>query len=218
MNTAGPENAPDRPRLTVLSGPSGVGKSSVVAELRRRLPEVFVSVSVTTRPARQGERDGEHYHFVDRPTFDRMAAAGELLEHAEYAGNSYGTPREPVCRALQAGRPALLEIEVQGARQVRAVMPDALLVMLVPPSWEDLAARLARRGSEADAVLAHRLQVARAELDAAGEFDLTVVNDNVRRAAAELLALMVGAGQGPSDSPDSIGQPYSGRDRAGASE
>ncbi len=218
MNTAGPEKAPGRPRLTVLSGPSGVGKSSVVAELRRRLPEVFVSVSVTTRPGRPGERDGEHYYFVDRPTFERMAAAGELLEHAEYAGNSYGTPREPVCRALQAGRPALLEIEVQGARQVRAAMPDALLVMLVPPSWEDLATRLGRRGSEGDEVLAHRLQVARTELDAAGEFDVTVVNDDVRRAAGELLTLMVGAGQGLADAPDSIGQPYSGRERAGASE
>lgn len=218
MSTAGPESATGRPRLTVLSGPSGVGKSSVVAELRRLLPEVFVSVSVTTRSARPGERDGEHYHFVDRPTFQRMAAAGELLEHAEYAGNNYGTPREPVRRALQAGRPALLEIEVQGARQVREAMPDALLVMLVPPSWDALAARLARRGSEGDVVLARRLQVARTELDAAGEFDMTVVNDDVRRAAGELLTLMVGAGRGPSDRPDSIGQRYPGRERAGASE
>lgn len=209
---------PGRPRLTVLSGPSGVGKSSVVAELRRRLPEVFVSVSVTTRSARPGERDGEHYHFVDRPSFERMAAAGELLEHAEYAGNCYGTPREPVRRALQAGRPALLEIEVQGARQVREAMRDALLVMLVPPSWEDLAARLARRGSEGDAVLARRLEVARIELDAAGEFDVTVVNDDVRRATGELLTWMVGAGQECSDRTTGAGQPYPGRERAGASE
>jgi guanylate kinase len=160
--------------------------------VRGLLPEVFFSISVTTRPPRPGERDGEHYRFVDGPTFDRMLASGQLLEHAEYAGHRYGTPRAPVEAALAAGRPALLEIEVQGARQVRAAMPDALLVMLVPPTWSALVDRLTARGTEPDEVLAHRLRVAREELSAAGEFDRTVVNDDVREAAASLVTLLSG--------------------------
>ena len=125
-----------------------------------------------------------------------MARRGEFLEYAEYAGNSYGTPVVPVREALAAGRPALLEIELQGARQVRAVMPDALLVMLVPPSWEVLHGRLAGRGTENPTLRERRLQVARTELEAVGEFDATVINDDVQRAAGELIALMVGAGGG----------------------
>jgi guanylate kinase len=182
-----------RPRLTVVSGPSGVGKSSVVAELRRMMPEIFFSVSVTTRAPREGEREGDHYRFVSRTEFDLMVREAQLLEYAEYAGNFYGTPREPVERALDAGRPAVLEIELQGARQIREAMPRAQLVMLVPPSWETLVGRLVSRGTEDQSLVAARLEAAKQELAAAEEFDAVVVNADVRSAAAELVTLMRGA-------------------------
>jgi guanylate kinase len=184
--------ADGRPRLVVLSGPSGVGKTSVLARVRAQLPRLFISLSVTTRPPRPGEADGDHYRFIDDDTFEELLAAGQLLEHAEYAGNRYGTPRAPVEAALAAGRPALLEIEVQGARQVKASMPGALLVMLMPPSWPELVERLTSRGTESAEALARRLRVAREELDAVGEFDTTVVNDDVQRAAATLVTLLTG--------------------------
>ena len=190
----GPTDLTRTARLTVLSGPSGVGKGSVIAEVRRRHPEVWLSVSVTTRRPRQGETNGVQYHFVEQSEFDRMVAGGELLEYASYAGNSYGTPRAPVQARLTAGVPALLEIELQGARQVRVAMPEAQLVFLAPPSFEELARRLAGRGTEAAEVIERRLDLARTELAAEGEFDRVVVNDDLA-AAADTLVSLIGISQ-----------------------
>ncbi len=184
----GPSAAPAR--LTVLSGPSGVGKGSVIAVVRRRHPDVWLSVSVTTRAPRPGEVDGVQYHFVGQDEFARMAEAGELLEHASFAGNSYGTPRGPVEERLARGLPALLEIELQGARQVRQSMPEAQLVFLKPPSFEELSRRLAGRGTEAPERVLRRLEIAMVELAAEGEFDEVVVNDDLESAADRLVALM----------------------------
>lgn len=178
------------PRLTVLSGPSGVGKSTVVAYLRKIHPDVWLSVSVTTRRPRPGERDGVQYHFVEDDEFDKLVANGELLEHAEFAGNRYGTPRQAVLDRLVAGVPVLLEIDLQGARLVRQSMPEAQLVFLAPPSWDELVRRLTGRGTESPEVIERRLAAARVELAAESEFDVTLVNTSVEDVVRELLALM----------------------------
>ena len=180
-----------RSRLTVLAGPTAVGKGTVAAHVREHHPEVWLSVSATTRRPRPGEVDGLHYFFVDDAEFDRMARDGELLEWAVVHGRAkYGTPRAPVEQALAAGRPALLEIDLEGARQVRATMPGALFVFLAPPTWDELVRRLVGRGTEDAEEREARLATARVELAAAQEFDVTVLNDDVRRAADELVSLM----------------------------
>jgi guanylate kinase len=177
-------------RLTVLSGPSGVGKDSVIELIRARSPWVWLSVSVTTRRARHNEVDGVHYHFVDRTEFERMVTTGQLLEWAEFAGNRYGTPRAPVEARLREGEPVLLKIDLQGARQVRRAMPSARLVFLAPPSWAELERRLIGRGTDDPETIRRRLEHAREELAAEPEFDVTVVNDSVVRAAGELVGLL----------------------------
>ncbi len=177
--------------LVVLAGPTAVGKGTLAAYIRAHFPQVWLSVSMTTRPPRDGEVDGVHYHFVDDTEFDRLVEAGEFLEHAVVHGRAkYGTPRGPVERALHDGRQALLEIDLQGARQVRETMPEALFAFLAPPSWEELVRRLTDRGTESPQEQQVRLDTAKRELASAEEFDVTIVNDDVRRASEELVSLM----------------------------
>ncbi|NHC14033.1 guanylate kinase [Motilibacter sp. E257] len=176
--------------MTVLSGPSGVGKTTIVKALRERYPDVWVSVSATTRFPRPGEVNGVHYWFVTDAEFDRLVAEGDLLEWAVFAGNRYGTPRGPVQARLDAGVPVVLEIDLQGARQVRDRAPDALLVFVAPPSWDELVRRLSGRGTEPEDVVARRLEAAREELAAEGEFDVTLVNTDVDELCTRLVALL----------------------------
>ena len=183
---------PVRYRLTVLAGPTAVGKGTVAAEIRAHHPEIWISVSVTTRHPRPGEIHGRHYWFVSEEEFDKLIADGALLEWAVvHKGARYGTPRAAVEEALEAGRPALLEIDLQGARQVRETMPDALFVFLEPPSWEELVRRLVGRGTESEEERARRLETAQEELRAESEFDVTIVNTEIHAAAEELVALML---------------------------
>jgi guanylate kinase len=175
----------------VLAGPTAVGKGTVAADIRRNHPDVWISVSVTTRPPRPGEVDGVHYSFVDDARLDEMIEAGELLEWAVVHGAArYGTPRRPVEQALADGRLALLEIDLQGARQIRETMPDALFVFLAPPSWDELVRRLVGRGTESQDERSRRLQTALREMAAEAEFDATVVNTEIHAAAEELVELM----------------------------
>ena len=185
-----PRPRPHRSRLVVLAGPTAVGKGTVAAAIARRHPEILLSVSATTRPPRPDEVDGVHYYFVSDDEFDRMIASDALLEHATVHNRfRYGTPREPIEHALASDRTVLLEIDLQGARQVRAAAPDAALVFLLPPSWDDLVERLVGRGTEDAAERARRLRTARRELAAQGEFDFRVVNADVERAAREVVQL-----------------------------
>ncbi|MGB2719873.1 MAG: guanylate kinase [Rhodococcus sp. (in: high G+C Gram-positive bacteria)] len=184
----------ERGRLVVLSGPSGVGKSSVVRLVRAALPELVFSVSVTTRSPRPGEVDGQDYHFVSAGEFDRMIADDELLEWASIHGGLQrsGTPAAPVEAALEAGSPVLLELDLAGARAVRVSKPEALLVFMAPPTWDDLVSRLVGRATEESAATERRLETARVELAAQEEFDTVVVNTDVDHSCEQLVSLLVG--------------------------
>lgn len=180
-------------RLVVLAGPTAVGKGTVSTYIRDHHPDVLLSVSATTRPPRPGEMDGVHYHFLSPEEFHARVQAGDFLECAVVHGRaSYGTLRGPVEEALRVGRSVLLEIDLQGARQVREVVPDALFVFLEPPSWEELVRRLTGRGTETPEERAERLATAEVELAAKSEFDVSIVNDDAKRAARELVSLITG--------------------------
>lgn len=178
-------------RVTVLAGPTAVGKGTVVKRLLELFPQIDLSTSATTRAPRPGEVDGEHYHFVSDDEFTGLVERGDMLEWAIVHGqHRYGTPRGPVLSQLENGHPVLLEIDLAGARQVRTTMPNAQFVFLAPPSWEELTARLTGRGTESAAEQQRRLDTARIELAAAPEFDVTIVNDDVDRAVQELARVM----------------------------
>lgn len=187
MTTATP---PSGGRLTVLTGPSGVGKGTLVKLLLERHPQIWLSVSATTRAPRQGEAEGRSYFFLSRQAFEQRVAEGGLLEWAEFAGNLYGTPRQPVEDHLAQGRPVLLEIELEGARQVRGSFPAGFQVFLEPPSFEELERRIRGRGTDSEEAIQKRLERARIELAAAPEFDARLVNGDLETALAELERLM----------------------------
>lgn len=177
-------------RVVVITGPSGVGKGTLIRLLREQLPQLGLSVSATTRPPRPGERDGIEYHFLDEPEFARLVSEGAFVEHAEYAGRRYGTLRSELERRAAAGEPVVLEIELQGARQVRATVPDAVQVFIAPPSPETLRLRLVGRGTDSPQDVERRLQTAAAELAAQREFAYVVVNDRLEEAVDRLESIV----------------------------
>jgi guanylate kinase len=177
-------------KVFVITGPSGVGKGTLIRGLLQRVPELELSVSATTRKPRAGERDGIDYHFLTPEEFEQHVTAGDFLEHAKYSGNRYGTLRSEVERRLNEGRPVVLEIELQGARQVRQAMPDAVAVFIAPPSRDALRARLIGRGTDTPAQVDERMRTAERELDAQPEFSHVVVNDRLEQATDQLVAIV----------------------------
>lgn len=175
-------------KLIVLTGPSGVGKGTLLRSLRQRHPELYLSISTTTRPPRLGEVDAQDYYFVSHTKFEQMIAEGKLLEWAEYTGNYYGTPRQPVENQIQQGRSVILEIELKGARQIRQSVPDGLQIFIMPPSVSELERRIRNRGQDSQVAIARRLARAREEMSAANEFDLQIVNDDFNKALASIEA------------------------------
>jgi guanylate kinase len=177
-------------RVFVITGPSGVGKGTLIRGLMERLPQLELSVSATTRAPRAGEREGVDYHFLTDEEFDRGVGEGDFVEHADYAGRRYGTLRSELERRMRAGAPVVLEIEVQGARQVRAAMPEAVQVFIAPPSLDALRARLTARGTDDSEEVERRLQVAGQELAAQPEFAHVVINDDLEQALEQLTAIV----------------------------
>jgi len=192
-------------RLVVLAGPTAVGKGTVSRYIREHYPNVLLSVSATTRPPRVGEVDGEHYYFMSDSQFDDLVSRGEFLEYATvHNAYRYGTPRPPIDAALAQGKSVLLEIDLQGARAVRAAMPEALLVFLLPPTWEELVRRLVGRGTEDSVEQSRRLATARIELRAQDEFDVKVVNHDVGQAAQEVVELLAVPGDPGAPASDRV--------------
>ncbi len=191
MRAARPHPSPPVGRLVVVAGPTAVGKGTVVSRIRELYPSARFSVSATTRAPRPGEIDGVHYYFVTPQQFDALVETGQMLEWAVVHGeHRYGTPRKPIVDALDSGQSIILEIDIQGARQVKEAMPDALLVFLMPPSWDELVRRLTTRATESDVEQQRRLETAREEIEAESMFDVTIVNDDVDRAAKAVVELL----------------------------
>jgi len=186
MQTSGMQSG----RLIVITGPSGVGKGTLLRGLFQRHPELYLSISMTTRDPRPGEVDGKDYYFVDREQFESIVAGDGLLEWAEFAGNCYGTPRSAVMQKVQQGTSVVLEIELAGSRQIQQTFPDAIRIFILPPSMAELEARIRKRGKDDEAAIARRLQVAQKEIEAAPEFDLQIVNDDLKTALSHLEAAL----------------------------
>ena len=192
-SSADPKQCQTAGRLIVLTGPSGVGKGTLVRSLLQSHPELYLSVSVTTRSPRPGEINGKNYYFVNREQFEQMIAQEQLLEWAQFAGNCYGTPRQQVEEKIQQGKSVLLEIELEGARQIRTSFPQAMRIFILPPSMQELEQRLRGRGQDSEEAIARRLRRAEEEINAAGEFDFKIVNDNFETALKDIEAALFSA-------------------------
>ncbi|TAE53256.1 MAG: guanylate kinase [Nostocales cyanobacterium] len=186
------QEMPSLGKLIVLTGPSGVGKGTLLQKLLERHPELYYSVSATTRSPRPGEVDGINYYFVARNQFEKLVAQGEFLEWAEFAGNYYGTPRTAVLDKIKSGKLVILEIELEGARQIRRSYPGALSVFILPPTFSELENRIRGRGQDSDEAIARRLHRAQEEIQAAGEFDIQIVNDDFETALHQVEAVLFG--------------------------
>lgn len=184
--------SPSLGKLIVLTGPSGVGKGTLMQKLLQLHPELYYSVSATTRSPRPGEINGQNYYFITRSQFEKLVAQGELLEWAEFAGNYYGTPRAAVLEQIQSGKLVILEIELEGARQIKASYPNALSIFILPPSFSELEKRIRGRGQDSQEAIARRLNRAQEEIEAAAEFDIQIVNDDLETALNQIEAVLFG--------------------------